>query len=554
MDDPILRRAERLALVRRDFATFVKLVFKELNPRTPLVWDPYLDVVCANLGAVVLGGTRRMALALPPRHLKSECGTIALSAFFLGHFPDKTVMAVSYGRDLALTLARKTRKVMQSAWYKEAFPTRLENPRGAVDMMRTVQGGLRQATSIEGAATGFGSDLMIFDDPQKAADVASEALRTSANNAFAETFLSRQNSPDDFRVVIIQQRLHEDDFLGHVTKKGKNWSILSLSAIAEQDEEHRYSNWAGEEMVWRRQPEDLLHPGRFSSDKLEEFRLDVGEAVWAAQYQQRPAPAGGGIVKIGWFLTYKDRPVRCDRVVQSWDTASKTGLRNDFSVCVTFGQVGDQIFVLDVYRERLEYHDLKAKVVSMQAAFRADVVVIEDAGVGTALLQELTKAQFFQTHPVKPHRSKQVRMEGLTGHLAAGKVLVPEQAVWVPDFLYEAEVFPNGRFDDQVDAFSQGLEYLQYFTVPHSGLLEWYRREAEALNNPPQEAQEELVPFRSDNSSTFYTQQSKRIRPDRHGIFWIPESSTRNCIPFRGWHRVSEEELEQLGASPPMAA
>lgn len=542
-DDFELDAATQRALLRMDFATFVRAVFTELNPNGKLIWDEYLDVLCSHLQGLVLGDTRRQIVAMPPRHLKSICGSVALSAFFLGHFPDKNMMVVCYGKDLSRELAQATQRVMQSDWYQAAFGTRLTSTRQALERLRTTAGGSRHATSIDGAATGFGADLLIFDDPQKAGDVHSEALRTNANRAFSETFLSRRNNPADCRILVIQQRFHEDDFIGHVTGLSQDWNQLILPAIAEEDEAHLYRNWINEDCIWRRKAGEVLHPGRIGSEELNEIRLTSGEAVWAAQYQQRPTPAGGGIVQIDWFQRYAERPIKFDRIIQSWDAASKTNERNDFSACVTVGVIGKSYYVLDVFRERLEYHQLKAKVLDHARLFDASIVLIEDAAAGMALLQELANSGFSKARACKPDRAKAVRMEGQTGYIRSGFVHLPEQAHWLAEYLHELEVFPKGRFDDQVDATSQALEYLSNHRMEFQGLYDFYRLEAERLE---EEAQRPIY-FKQANPGVHLIDiEGHTIRPDENGIFRVPRKSAGGLNELQGWHRLSPTEILNL--------
>ena len=238
---------------------------------------------------------------MPPRHLKSMCVSVALPAFFLGHYPSRHVMAVSYGQDLAKGFADNTKTVMQSEFYQRIFTTRLASAREPIHAMRTSSGGGRRATSIDGVATGVGADLLIFDDPQKPGETMSEAIRRATNSAYENTFLSRRNDPATCRTIIVMQRLHEDDFVSHVLGLGGDWEVLNLPAIAEEDEVHVYQTLFGP-CTYRRAEGTPLHPGSMPLEELAKIRSSVGEAVWATQYQQRPAPAGGGLVQAKWFL------------------------------------------------------------------------------------------------------------------------------------------------------------------------------------------------------------------------------------------------------------
>jgi predicted phage terminase large subunit-like protein len=396
---------------------------------------------------------------VPPRHLKSICASMMLPAFFLGHRPDGEVMVVSYAQDLASTLADGTRKIMEASRYTELFETRLV-ARAKTNAMRTTAGGKRRATSIDGVATGMGADLLIFDDAQKAGEAMSDAMRRAANEAFEGTFLSRLNKPD-CPIVIIMQRLHEDDFVGHVLGLGDQWDVVNLPAIAEADEEIAYTTWMGEHVFTRKEGEPL-HPKRRSLDDLARTRASMGEYAWAAQYQQRPAPAGGGLIREEWLNRYDEsqKPKAFERIVQSWDTANGKNEKSDFSVCTTWGVYKKKFYMLHRCRERLNFPDLKRMVVELARTWAADVVLVEDCASGTQLLQDLPGAGFYKLKAVKPEGDKFSRMSNQTGALAAGAVLFPREAPWMDELVRELVTFPNAKHDDQVDSISQALAFM----------------------------------------------------------------------------------------------
>jgi predicted phage terminase large subunit-like protein len=447
------------AILRNDMASFIRAAFAELHAGAPLVWDQYLYLISARLSDVVSGKTRNLIITMPPRHLKSICVSVALPAFFLGHNPTGEVMAVSYGQELAKKFAEDTRRVMASGLYTRIFDTRLAGARQAPHALRTTAGGIRRATSIDGAATGVGADLLIFDDPQKPNEALSDAMRASTNQAYENTFLSRRNDPASCRTVIVMQRLHEDDFVGHVTGLGGEWEVLNLPAIAEADEAYPYETFMGR-YIYRRQEGAALHPTRVPLGELDIIRAGMGEAAWASQYMQRPAPAGGGLVNTAWFKRYDDAdlPKAFDRIVQSWDTANTIAEWSDYSVCTTWGVVDKRIFLIDVFRRRLIYPDLKRAIVQQATVHAATTILIEDKASGTQVIQDLRRDGLSIVEPCKPVTDKQIRMSGRAAIIEAGAVHVPREAHWLPEYLHELAVFPNGKYDDQVDSTSQALE------------------------------------------------------------------------------------------------
>jgi len=223
---------------------------------------------------------------------------------------------------------------------------------------------------------------------------------------------------------------------------------------------------------------------------LEQIRRTIGEYNFAGQYQQAPSPLGGGIVKATWFRHYmpSELPQSFDRVVQSWDTANKASELSDFSVCTSWGIKGKELYLIDVFRRRLEYPELKRAVCEQYEQFRPSVVLIEDKASGTQLIQELTREGLFAVTRYKPQSDKVMRMHAQTAMIENGFVRLPEKAPWLAQYLNELTVFPNGRHDDQVDSTSQMLDWFKDGNVPSSnaGIFEYYRQLAgEARASPP---------------------------------------------------------------------
>jgi len=476
-----LSEAELIALIHSDFSLFVQQMHAATTSGERLIWHDYLDLICSRLEDVAHGRRQNLIITMPPRHLKSFCVSVCLPAFVLGHYPGQEVMCISYGYQLANEFAAASLRIMTHPLYRLAFGAILQSQRQSLATLRTRDGGVRRATSLEGTATGVGGNLLIFDDPQKPGEALSDAIRRSTNQAFEQTFLSRRNPPGGARMIIVMQRLHEDDFVAHVQALGGDWEVLNLPAIAEDDQEIPYRAFP-RDRVYRRKEGEALHPGRVPLSELEAIRRISGEAVFAAQYQQRPAPAGGGLVRIEWFQTYRpaELPQRFDRVLQSWDTANKISEWSDYTVCTTWGIVGDRIYLLHVFRERLQYPALKKAVLDQARLHGATEIVVEDRASGTQLLQELRPAGLSMLRGVNPTSDKATRMVNQTARIENGKVFLPEEASWLAAYLHEFSVFPNGKYDDQVDSTSQALGQIDLWQN-HRGIFEFYRQEAEKL-------------------------------------------------------------------------
>jgi len=350
---------------------------------------------------------------------------------------------------------------MMSPWYQRIFATRLAAQRLAVQEFVTTRQGYRLATSTGGVLTGRGADIILIDDPLKPEDALSEVLRRAANEWFVHTLYSRLNDKRRGAIVIIMQRLHEDDLVGHVLAQ-EPWEVLSFPAIAEADEVHRIETIWGPRCFRRRQGE-ALHPEREPLETLDGIRRTLGEYNFAGQYQQSPAPLGGGLVKAAWFKRYAehDLPERFERIVQSWDTANKATELSDFSVCTTWGVKGKQLFLLGLFRKRLDYPALKRAVREQQSLFSANEVLIEDKASGTQLIQELVDEGCHAVTRYEPTCDKIMRLHAQTALIENGFVHIPETAGWLDAYLHEMTVFPNGKHDDQVDSTAQFLEWFK---------------------------------------------------------------------------------------------
>lgn len=446
------------ALLRKDFVGFAELAFRHLNPTTEYVHNWHLDVIAARLEAVRRGEIRRLIINMPPRHLKSHLISIAYVAWALGHDPSLQILCASYGQDLADKLARDTREIMQSAWYRRIFPTRLAK-QSVAEFVTTAQG-VRIATSVGGVLTGRGADLIILDNPLKPDEAMSETRRKGVNEWYDNSLYSRLNNKQTGTIIIVMQRLHEDDLVGYVLPK-ESWHHLTLAAIAEADEVHDYMTPFGPQQ-FRRLAGEALHPERESLETLARIRPSIGEYNFASQYQQNPVPLEGALVKASWFKYYDENtlPDSFDQIVQSWDTATKAGELNDHSVCLTLGVKGKNIYVLDVFRRRLEYPDLKRAVIERASAFPSPSILIEDKSSGTQLIQELQQFGLRNVTAVQPEGDKLMRLHAQTATIENGYVHLPKEAPWLADYVRELTAFPGAKHDDQVDATSQALRWL----------------------------------------------------------------------------------------------
>jgi predicted phage terminase large subunit-like protein len=418
----------------------------------------------------------RLIINVPPRGLKSHCASIALPAWILGHNPAAPIICVSYAQEFAEKFGRECRSVMNSDWYRRIFRTRLSPQKQSAQEFVTKDNGYRIATSVGGVLTGRGADFIIIDDPIKPAEALSDSMRHAANEWFDNTLYSRLNNKQTGCIILIMQRLHQDDLVGHVLER-EGWDVLSFPAIAERDEKYVFDTIYGPKQYLRPTCQ-ALHPERESVETLKRIRQTIGEYNFFSQYQQAPVPLEGGLVKVAWFKFYTqiDLPQRFEQVIQSWDTANKLTELSDFSVCTTWGIRAKQIYLLNVFRKRLNYPDLKRAVREQAEKHDATVVLIEDKASGTQLVQELVNEGLRIVKPVKPEGDKKMRMNAQTATIENGFVQLPQEAPWLADYLLEITTFPGSKYDDQADSTSQALAWIN-LTPSEDGLITFYRKD-----------------------------------------------------------------------------
>src|ERR1700676_3951055 len=240
-----LSYAEYGFVLRRDLMSFIERSFYELNPQTSFSKSPHIEVMASRLEACRQGKTRRLIVNQPPRSLKSIAVSVAFPAWLLGYDPSMQIICASYGQDLADKHARDCRTIMMSDFYQRLFPrTRLSTEKQSVNEFMTTAQGFRMSTSVGGVLTGRGADLIILDDPLKPDDALSETRRNSVNEWYDATLLSRLNSKETGVIIIVMQRLHQDDLVGHVRDQ-EDWEVLSFPAIAEEHEVHHIESLLG---------------------------------------------------------------------------------------------------------------------------------------------------------------------------------------------------------------------------------------------------------------------------------------------------------------------
>ncbi|GEL43468.1 hypothetical protein MEX01_40590 [Methylorubrum extorquens] len=443
-------------LLREKLSLFTRQTFRTVASEEPYLPNWHLEAYAHHLEEVARGRIHRLVITVAPRSLKSISASVAFPAWLLGRHPAKQIICLSYAQELAVKNANQFRTVMGTPWYKSAFPeTVISRSKNTETEFETTRGGSRFSTSVGGVLTGRGGDIIIIDDPIKPREAMSETVRTGVNEWFDLTVNSRLNRQSEGAIILVMQRLHVDDLAGHLLAKG-GWTHLNLPAIADADE----AIPIGRGRVHQRRVGDLLHPGLLPQGVLDQLRRNMSAFDFAAQYQQSPVPPGGNMFDTGSVRRYEGNlgTEPDDLIIQSWDTATKPGELNDASVCTTWLARRNAYYLIDVFRARLSYPDLRRAVITLHARWCPEAVLIEDKASGESLIQDLVSDGIY-AHPIRPEGDKVMRAHAATFPFESGQVALPRTAPWLGELEAELRAFPQGRHDDQVDSVSQFLNW-----------------------------------------------------------------------------------------------
>lgn len=443
------------ARLRTNFHAFVIKAFETVDPGKKLNDNWHIELLCWMMTRSNARLIRRLTLYLCPRSLKSFIVSIAFPAWVLGNDPTRRIICISYSDDLAAKHGRDFNRIVRAAWYRKTFPKiRFDKTKFTEREVVTTKNGFRLATSVGATLTGRGGDFIIIDDPIKAEDAMSEAERNRVNNWFISTVLTRFDNPNEGVLIIITQRTHIDDLVGNVMEQD-DWENVSIPAISTGPEKIQI----GDDKWNERELDEPMQPSRMDIEYLEGQRRSIGSFHFEAQYQQNPMPTEGNLFKMSWFRTYSNSIDKRDfeMIVQSWDTAASTGDQGSYSVCTTWGIKEHRYFLLDLFRDRLSFPDLLAKAIRHARVWGADLVLIENASSGRALLQTLYAEGEVPIKAIPVTADKITRVARVSSYIECGRVYLPSDMPGLDEFLKEILPFPYGKYDDQVDSLVQFL-------------------------------------------------------------------------------------------------
>lgn len=510
---PHLMKQVRAERYKRDLRAFIEASWEIIEPGTPYSHNWHIDYLAEEVLAMMRGALeggypdkelypntdwdeldklqKKLCINVPTRSMKTLLVSVFIPVWLLIHNPSVKIATISYVEDIAIDINVKRRQIIESNWFKEHFGdiVSLNNADHANKMMiETDQKGLLYTASIGGKLTGRGADIIILDDPQKPAEMDSEADRQRAIKFVTDTLPTRLNNQNTGVTIVIQQRLHTDDLTGFIKKQyGDVYRYVDLQLIFEEDREF-VGPITGRR--WSVKEGEALWPERVDTKSVEALRKALGSRNFAAQQQQRPTPDGSSHVSRSWFehTRYEGLPdewiahqkkYRPDffnslqlviSVDSNYATVDKKTKGKDFVglVVMAYDPETERAFLLEARQYQWTFtqslnrlYDYRERYKNL--GFNSIALLIESKANGGPILEILQK-NIAGVIPYDPGiRDKESRLKSTTPYMESQNVYLPSDNVgvdWVEKFLHQLLSFPFVEHDDMVDAFSQGLIYL----------------------------------------------------------------------------------------------
>ena len=427
--------------ISEDFLKFVKAVWPDF------VEGAHHKEIAEQFNRLAKGDINRLIINMPPRHTKSEFASFLLPAWMIGRQPKLKIIQTTHTAELAIRFGRKAKTLIDSEEYRRIFQTRLREDSQAAGRWETDQGGEYFAAGVGGAITGRGADLLIIDDPHSEQD----ALNPEALERAYEWYTSgpRQRLQPGGKIVVVMTRWSVKDLTSSLIKaqatdKSDQWELIEFPAIL-----------PNKNPVW---------PEFWKLSELESVRASLSVQKWNAQWMQNPTAEEGSIIKREWWRKWThDYIPDCVHIIQSYDTAFLKKETADFSAITTWGvfyeneDSGPSLILLDAFKERLEFPELKRKALEQYYYWRPDTVIIESKASGLPLTYELRKSGI----PVvnfTPSRGndKHSRVNSVAPLFESGQIWAPEHR-FAEEVIEECAAFPYGDNDDLVDSMTQAV-------------------------------------------------------------------------------------------------
>ena len=401
---------------------------------------------------VANGSLKRLIINMPPRHTKSEFASYLFPAWFLGKYPEKKIIQTAHTAELATGFGRKVRNLVNSPDYQKVFPIKLSSDSKAAGRWNTNKGGDYFAIGVGGAVTGKGADVLIIDDPHS----EQEAMQGNplVYDRVYEWYSSgpRQRLQPGGAIIVVMTRWSKRDLTGQIIQNsikrdGDEWEVIEFPALLPSGKPLWSEFW--------------------KQTELEAIKAEIPVGKWEAQYQQNPTSEEGAIIKREmWKIWEDDSPPHCEFIIQSWDTAFEKSNRAYYSACTTWGVFYKtntdgydiaHIILLDAFKERLEFPELKAKAMEFYKEWKPDACIVEKKAAGAPLIYEMRRMGIpLQEYTPGKGSDKIARVNAISDLFASGFVWCPDTR-WAEELMEECASFPNGEHDDLVDSTSQAL-------------------------------------------------------------------------------------------------
>ena len=509
----MLKKEKQRRLCEDSLYEFVKSGWATVEPSVEFVEGEHIRIVCRHLEAVTRGDIKRLLINFPPRLSKSLIVSVFWPVWIWIKFPSTQFMTASYSSTLSIRDALKSRQLIESPFFKENWGdiVKLSDDQNLKSYYQNTANGTRIATSVNSGVTGSGANYLILDDPHAALEAQSDALRETALDWFKTVWSSRLNNAKKDKMVVIMQRLHENDVSGYILNELKDWESVVLpityDGVCRKTSLGEYDK--------RTEPGQLLCEERFGEAEIEKIKQLLGAYGYSGQYMQDPTPTGGGILKTQYFQLwpYDEGLPQFEFILQSYDSAFTIKNTGDPTACTVWGvftfENCRQLMLIDAWDEHLAYPDLRKRVLhdwrveyggaSKKSPYirpkRPDRILVEAKASGQSLLQDLRLANVPAADYNPGNADKISRAHQAAPTLELEIIWIPESrktpgypVTWASEFMKQLTKFPVCAHDDYVDTFTQAVIYLK-----NSGLLELPR--AKDLEEEPRKKRNTENPY-----------------------------------------------------------
>jgi predicted phage terminase large subunit-like protein len=442
-------------LLSSNFLVFARKALRELEA-VKLGDEPYLKYLAHEFDQFARGETQRLVVNLPPGHLKTSLGSVCLAAWLLAHEPSLKIIVVTHAEHLSKSIARKIRSILQSAWLRDVFGTRIKKGHAEVTDFGTTSGGGVFVTSFHAGFTGRRADVIIVDDPH---DIGDDLERIEATvETFDTVLLSRLNDRKNGRVLVIAHRVHEYDLSQHLLLQKNKWRHVALTLVAIADESFQTCDG-----VWLRRKGELLRPEAFCQEDIDDLRSSAFHPDFGMLYQQDLASQGLPTITTAHFPSFVE-PLAGPTVL-SIDPGVSDRRTSAYSVVQAWRMTAERFFLLDQFRDQVDFALLRDQVRRFRKKYRPVAILVERAANGHALISELSRKCPKLLRPIElSGRSKSARLLPHANTILSKRICLPAEAPWRNEFVREFCDFPKGKYSDQVDATTQLLDHAGEFT------------------------------------------------------------------------------------------